>query len=562
MPDSNSMLDRLVAQAGDLYSLPRVAAEVLELTRDPQIDTRRLKECIENDPALTGKLLRVVNSSLFGLTHHVQDLNQALALLGTTPLKLLVLGFCLPEGLFRGLGADFLARYWQRTLITAVAARQIAEDVWKISGDEPFLAGLLRELGVLVILQDVGEPYLRLSDRARAAGIELCEAERAALGFDHGELTCRLLAAWRLPETIVAAAGLPRDAEHFDQLPPTKRALPQILHLAGLLAELLGEGRTELLPQLVAVGRRYHDLLPIEFDALSEVLHAKVRQLADVLALQLPDGRHYRDVLSEAHTRLSQIAAVAATQLAAGASTSDDRSSRIATRVSPGECAANVVRKTSGEMEEAALWEETQSLAAAAAAAVRRTPCAKLPAPRPAAAGQPLPSHGPSALAGQLLEPFDDPILAGRLSALAVRCRAERRPLSLALLEWDRYSELVFQHGPAVAQQLSQKLLAACRRLDAPQAVGLLVADVSVAILLPDVDRQQAVHMAGELLDAVRAWPLGLGANGEAPRLNIGVAAVGVIPKSFAADDLVSAAHRCLFAARQAGGNAVKSIEL
>ena len=69
--------------------------KVLELTDDPRLDTRTLKECIENDPALTGKLLRVVNSSLFGLSREVSDLNQALALLGTKPLKLLVLGFSL-----------------------------------------------------------------------------------------------------------------------------------------------------------------------------------------------------------------------------------------------------------------------------------------------------------------------------------------------------------------------------------------------------------------------------------------------------------------------------------
>ena len=65
MTETESILDQLSARSGQLYSLPGVAMEVLQLTRDPQVDTRALKECIENDPAITGRVLRVVNSSLF-----------------------------------------------------------------------------------------------------------------------------------------------------------------------------------------------------------------------------------------------------------------------------------------------------------------------------------------------------------------------------------------------------------------------------------------------------------------------------------------------------------------
>ena len=102
-------LDTLVLRARRLCSLPSVAMKVLELTANPQVDSHALKQCIENDPALTCKILRTVNSSLFGLSREVSDLNQALALLGTKSLKLLVLGFSLPAGLFTGVSATALA---------------------------------------------------------------------------------------------------------------------------------------------------------------------------------------------------------------------------------------------------------------------------------------------------------------------------------------------------------------------------------------------------------------------------------------------------------------------
>ncbi len=110
--DPHPTLNRFVTKAEQLYTLPAVAVQVLQLTSQPQVELQALQECLENDPALTAKILRVVNSSLFSLTRSVSDLSQALAMLGTKPLKLLVLGFSLPEKLFIGMGGDILRRYW------------------------------------------------------------------------------------------------------------------------------------------------------------------------------------------------------------------------------------------------------------------------------------------------------------------------------------------------------------------------------------------------------------------------------------------------------------------
>jgi HD-like signal output (HDOD) protein len=92
MNETASLLERIASRAITLYSRPTVAMEVVQLTEQPHVDARAIKECVEKDPALTSKILRVVNSSLYGLKSPVADLNQALALLGIKPLKLLVLG--------------------------------------------------------------------------------------------------------------------------------------------------------------------------------------------------------------------------------------------------------------------------------------------------------------------------------------------------------------------------------------------------------------------------------------------------------------------------------------
>src|SRR4051812_4953811 len=132
---SDSILDRVVERTRRLYTLPAVAARVLELTPPHQPDLRGTKECIEDDPALAARILRIANSSFFGLSAEVKDLPQALALLGPRTLTMLVLGFNLPHDLTCGVPPGMLQRFWRRTVYRAVAARAFAQRHWQLSGD-------------------------------------------------------------------------------------------------------------------------------------------------------------------------------------------------------------------------------------------------------------------------------------------------------------------------------------------------------------------------------------------------------------------------------------------
>lgn len=107
-------LEAFLDRARPLYTMPAVAVEVLAVVDDPRTDAARLKACIERDPALTAKLLRVVNSSLYSPARPVADLSQAVTLIGVRAVKLLALGFCLPERMFGEKASQALAHYWRR----------------------------------------------------------------------------------------------------------------------------------------------------------------------------------------------------------------------------------------------------------------------------------------------------------------------------------------------------------------------------------------------------------------------------------------------------------------
>ena len=118
-----------------------------------------------------------------------------------------MLGFSLPSGLYAGIESRTLGWYWRHTLTKAVAARELSERLWHVPGDDAFLVGLLQDIGLLLLVQELGEPYARFLDRVAASHMDLAAMELGALGFVDAELSSRLLERWRLPENLVAAVA-------------------------------------------------------------------------------------------------------------------------------------------------------------------------------------------------------------------------------------------------------------------------------------------------------------------------------------------------------------------
>lgn len=567
MTSSPGPLERLVSKAGQLYSLPAAAMEVLELTNNPTVDVAALKQCIENDPALTTKVLRVVNSSLFGLGREVSDLGQALSLLGTKPLKLLVLGFSLPEKLFHGVAAEILERYWRNTLTKAVAAREIAAILRVHSGDEAFIAGLLQDLGILLLIQEVGEPYLQFLQKVHDRGSDLAMLESGLLGFDHTELTSRLLRHWGLPDGLIEAVRW--TDRRPGSLAPSCPTLGEIVHWAGLVARLVTEGRADALGELLVTVDASPRLSRRQLEPLIEELEEKVAQLADVLSLRLPEGRGYQDVLVEAHLQLARVAA---------------------------EVAGDMVVHQEGpralETESRTFEHEFHALSDAVAQIGRpaATPAAPATADRPATeASAPIPprasaggSSARSLSADQYASPVSrsatagtrtgrgaapaatevDPALLGPLNASVSECRQSQCGLTLLLVELDDAARMTTTFGEEGFRKLRRFLETTCLGIDHADAVCVPRGEHGFAVILPDCERQPAVRLANQLIDRVRQLTPASSRGRPMLSISIGAATVSVPSRNFSPEDLVEGAHRCLYGSQASGGGVVKSIEI
>ena len=562
-------IERLVDRARDLHTLPAVAMKVLELTDNPVVDTQALKACIERDAALTSRLLRVVNSSLFGISREVSDLNQALALLGTKPLKLLVLGFSLPSGLFGRVGSDILARYWRHTLTKAVAAREISQTVWNRPGDDAFIAGLLQDIGEMILIEELGTPYVGLLEKAFAGGVDLQKLEIEAMGFDHTELTSKLLDHWQLPEMLVRAVRWNVPCERLERMSPDERAERQILHLAELIAKLLADGDTGVLEQLVEAGRDGHSLSKQRLDCLVCDLQEKVDNLAEVLSLKLDcgncsddeqSGGDYRDLLDRAHQQLAATAASAAEDmLAARLGRESDLS-----RSTEAMALAEQLRSLSSAVKrvaEAPLIKTEDKVASDPKVSLETSG-----ASCPSAATAPATSVQTRNIAAAVAT---DTLLLARLRAAVAACRQARCSLSLLMVELNNADQIVFSLGRDGYQKACRWLETLCWELEFPAAMCLPIGESAFAIILMDCDRREVAGPANELIHAVRGFAHRRGNdddNGDKRTpvlsINVGAATVAMPPKNFPPENLVESAGRCLYGSRASGGGVLKSIEI
>jgi len=533
-----TQLGQIAARAIKLYSRPSVAMEIVRLTEQPHVDAQRLRECIEQDPALACKILRVVNSSLFGLPGRVGDLDQALSLLGIKPLKLLVLGFSLPDNLFAEVAARELRWYWTNTLTRAVAARLLSEQLWHQPGDEAFIGGLLEDLGTLVMLRELGRPYAKFLTGVIDEHCDLGALERSTLGFDHRELTALLLARWQLPQKLVDAIAAPRDADYLAQQNSAQGELAQVLHLASLLCQLVGQRRLRVLPELLAAGREYRELTAARLTELVRQLQPQVDQLAEALALELDTNRDYSQILREAHEQMG----ILSEEVVAGGGSNEHETDAYAR-----------LRVETSNLSTA--MQSFLSKAGGDDASARRSAAAPLVADD---------AKHPKEIATPLGHFQSNKTLVRKLSATVTRCRQNRHALSLLVLEARGQGPVNARHDEEIDRLLCKALDRACQTFESENVSLVSLGNRRAAAVLTNCDRSAALAV-GQY--AIRH----MAAPGDASKhiavaqdvtVSVGVATASAVPKNFDLARLIDSAERCLFAARTCGISTVKSIEV
>lgn len=213
MSHSPHTLDDIVRRLDDLPSLPAVVMELLSCIDQDDIDVSVLAKKVSHDQALTAKTLRLANSSTYGLQVKVTTIQQAITFLGFQTTRNLITAAavtgCFPQGQCKGFDDK---AFWRHSIATAVCARVLARRL-RFNQDYAFTAGLLHDIGRLVLVTIYPQDYAEAIARAAADDSALLQAERTVLGIDHVAAGMLLADHWKFSDTIRMALGHHHDPE-------------------------------------------------------------------------------------------------------------------------------------------------------------------------------------------------------------------------------------------------------------------------------------------------------------------------------------------------------------
>jgi HD-like signal output (HDOD) protein len=298
----------MLKRSAVIPSLPQVAARFMEMIQDPDFDYGDVVEVLSSDPGMAGEILRLANSSLFGVTRHISSLSHALTLLGLRRVRSLVLGRYIVDSLDRHSRTRIdVSYFWRRSLTCAVLSSQFAASLEPQSREESFIAGLLADVGVIILDEAMPRDYTPIAAEYRPDGqAELADKEVALIGISHAQASAMVLAHWQLPDVVCAAvAGHPWELDRPEDSP-----LSRLIGAADLLSKHLCDSRPDV-DRVLGVCNQIGGSLRLSSDKLATIVvssEPQLAELADLLRIQLTGQDEYQELMCDLHAGLQQAA--------------------------------------------------------------------------------------------------------------------------------------------------------------------------------------------------------------------------------------------------------------
>ncbi len=201
-------LAQLLDRVDELTPLPHVSARVIQLAEDERFSAYDLAAVISTDTALTAKILRLANSAYYGFPRRIMTVRDAVVLIGFRAVRASAIAasmidlFTTEDDEDEQFSSDL---FWGHSVACALVAETMAKETGYARPDEAFTAGILHDVGRLVLSQYAEEAFTRALVGALEEGTPLIDAERAEFGYDHAETGGKLAERWSFPSEITEA---------------------------------------------------------------------------------------------------------------------------------------------------------------------------------------------------------------------------------------------------------------------------------------------------------------------------------------------------------------------
>ncbi|MCC7350754.1 MAG: GGDEF domain-containing protein [Phycisphaerales bacterium] len=485
----NDQLLSRIRECPTLPSLPTIAIQVLDLAQRESVDIAEIARVISKDPALSSKILRTVNSSFYGRSQSIGTISHALVILGLQSVKTLVLGFSLVTTLAKDKGKGFKhLTFWRRSIYSATAARTIAGKIKLVQQEECFLAALMKDIGVLVFDQVLGDQYGAVCEKISTHS-ELPTAEQEAFELTHAQVSGMLAEQWKLPPLLSVPMAFHHDPEKVED--PSLRKLADLVYLSGICSDVfVDENAAGPIGKVRKFCQEKYQINEAECDALLDEIGRRTREMAPLFEINIGPTTSFEAILKKANEALVELTL---------------RSQQQATT----------------------LQVQNQQLKVQATT---------------------------DALTGLNNRATFDQFIARQFAA-SIR---ENKPLSLILLDVDKFKSINDKHGHPTGDQVlkfvGRLLKAAARQQDLAVRYG----GEEMCIVLPATTRAQATTTAETIRRALAAKPVATATQSIPVTASFGVATLEPPFVFKESAQLIKAADLAVYAAKHAGRNCVR----
>ncbi|MBU0769781.1 MAG: HDOD domain-containing protein [Proteobacteria bacterium] len=264
--EANIILKKL-DRIEDLPTLPAVAMEVNKMLLDYDTTIDKLSDIIEKDQAMVSKILKLVNSAFFGLRGKISNISHAIVVLGFNTIRNAVVSISIIDAFSvkEGLDGFDITDFWKHSLAVAVTSKYLAEKTGIHPADDCFVAGLLHDMGKIVLLQHFKDLFQKVWQAVKENNLSFYEAEKREIPVDHARIGGHLARKWQLPTALVDAIQY----HHAVRPNADDQHLLIIIHAADIIVNAYTEDSKDNL-ELSGIHPDVLTIMGSQFDTLSD----------------------------------------------------------------------------------------------------------------------------------------------------------------------------------------------------------------------------------------------------------------------------------------------------
>jgi len=495
-----------IKTANNLPSLPAVAMQVLKLTDDNSVSVADIALVVQQDPALTAKILKRVNSALYGIPREIASLRQAMMVLGLRTVKVLALSFSVVDALHGIKHGDFdYQGYWRRSITTSVTARALAKITMPRLCEEAFIAGLLADAGMIAAWQCAPDLYKPVITAWAPKDRLLTDIETELLGTTHAQITRELLFNWLLPQNLCDAIGAHHDQAPDDNLPEETLSLAKVLQSAAQITALFCEDiPNNQLQRIKDQCIQHTGITDQDFEQLMLDVDDHVKEAAALLSLDIGKTINYMQLQTDAAIRLAQLSMEAEVER---------------TQISRKEVHAR--------MEVSRLQEEKQTILEAAS------------------------TDGLTKIANRAA--FDK-----RLAEELQQAKTDGHYLSLIMMDVDHFKRFNDTHGHQAGDEVLRNVAACLKEVAQKSGFVARYGGEEFAVIVARETAQHLKELANQIRSAIQDQTVQYNGQDLHVTASLGAACIQPQSRSITSEQIIDIADKLLYLAKQNGRNRVE----